>query len=93
MEEEGKIETLDPFYNCSECSSLIEIIFLDNIIIEFQCFNKKNSHKLKMKIEEYIDKMKIHHIESNNEKCMINGHYKEYENYCLECNIHLCDFV
>jgi len=90
MEEEGEIETLDPFYNCSECSSPIEIIYLDNIIIEFQCFNKKKSHKMKMTIEEYIDKMKIHHIESNNEKCMINGHYKEYENYCLECNIHLC---
>ena len=89
--EEEEIETPDPFYNCSECSSLIEIINLDDKIIEYKCFNKKNNHILKMTIEEYINKMKIHHIEKNDDKCMINGHYKENESYCLECNIHLCE--
>ena len=89
--KEAEIETPDPFYNCSECSSPIEIIFLDNKNIEFKCFNKKKSHNMKMSIEEYINKMKINHIGINNEKCMINGHYKNYECYCLDCNAHLCE--
>ena len=91
MEEEQEIESLEPFYNCSECSSPIEIISLDNKNIKFKCYNKKNSHEINMPINEYINKMKINHIEENNEKCMINGHYKNYECYCLECNSHLCE--
>ena len=59
MEEEQEIETLEPFYNCSECSSPIEIISLDNINIKFKCYNKKNSHEIKMTINEYLNKMKI----------------------------------
>ena len=39
MEEEQEIETPEPFYNCSECSSPIEILSLDNINIKFKCFN------------------------------------------------------
>ena len=93
MEEEPEPETKEPFYECSkeQCSSPIEIIFLDKENIEFRCFNKKNNHNSKMAIEEFIYKMKIHHIEKNDEKCMINEHYKENEIYCLECNIHLCE--
>ena len=91
MEEEQEIETLEPFYNCSECSSPIEIISLDNINIKFKCYNKKNSHEIKMTINEYLNKMKINHIGANNEKCMINGHNKNFECYCLECNSHLCE--
>jgi len=44
-----------------------------------------------MPIKEYLNKMKINHIEANNEKCMIKGHYKNYECYCFECNTHLCE--
>ena len=91
MSDNKEIESLDPFYNCSECSSPIEIIFLDNETIEFKCFNKKNSHKTKIPIEDYISKMKMHHIEVNDKKCLIEGHYKENLSYCLECNIHLCE--
>ena len=84
-------ETQDYFYNCSECSSLIEIIYLDDINIEFKCFNKNNPHKIKISIKEYINAMKIKYREINNEKCMINKHNKMNECYCLECNIQLCD--
>ena len=37
------------YYNCSECSSLIEIISIDeeNNMIEFKCLNKKNYHEKK----------------------------------------------
>ena len=89
MEDNPEIESLDPFYNCSECSSQIEILYIDNDNIEFICFNKTNPHKRKMLISEYINKMKMHYIDTNNEKCM--KHNKEYVSYCLECNIHLCD--
>ena len=76
MAEEQEIEILESFYKCSECSSSIEIIFLDNKNIKYKCFNKKNCHEIKMPIDEYINKMKINHIETNNEKCMINRNYK-----------------
>ena len=93
MAEEAEIEpeTPEPFYNCSECSSPIEIIYLDAINIGFKCFNKNNPHKIKLSIKEYINKMKNLNREANNEKCMINKHNKTNECYCLECNIHLCD--
>ena len=45
MEDQPEIETYEPLYNCSECSSLIEIINIDNKDIEFKCFNKKEAHK------------------------------------------------
>ena len=34
------------YYNCSECSSLIEIISIDeeNNFIEFNCLSKENNH-------------------------------------------------
>ena len=89
MEQNPEIESLDPIYNCSECSSPIEILYIDNDNIEFICFDEKNPHKRKMSINEYIDKMKIHYIYKNNGKCM--KHNKEYISYCLECNRHLCD--
>ena len=43
MEEEPEPETKEPFYECSkeQCSSPIEIIFLDKENIKFRCFNKK----------------------------------------------------
>ena len=45
-------ETIEPelnneiYYNCSECSSLIEIISINenNNIIEFNCLNKESNH-------------------------------------------------
>ena len=84
-------ETQEYFYNCSECPSPIEILYLDEANIEFKCFNKNNSHKIKLSIKEYINKMKIQYKEINNEKCIINKHNKINECYCLECNIHLCE--
>ena len=49
MTTEPEIEINDFYYNCSECSSLIEIlsINIDNNIIEFKCLSKDNKHKKK----------------------------------------------
>ena len=79
--KEGKI-----YYNCSECSSPIEIIFIDEENIEFKCIS---NHHQKMKIGEYLNKMKKYNSQ------LINGqicekHNKLYSSYCFECNIHLC---
>ena len=81
MEDRLEIETNVPFYNCSKCSSPIEIINFDTENIEFNCFNKKGEHERKIPIKEYIEKMKIHNIEMNKEKCMINRHNQKYESF------------
>jgi hypothetical protein len=71
-------------YNCTECSSAIEILNINEneLTIEFQCLNTKNIHKKKMLIKDYIEKMKNFNI------CKI--HNLKYECYCIDCNIHLC---
>ena len=43
------------YYNCSECSSIIEILKIDEENIEFKCNNK---HQKLMKIKDYLNTMK-----------------------------------
>ena len=74
-------------YNCSECSSNIEIISLDENKINFKC---NNNHKINIEVKEYLEKMKnFNNMKLNYNKC--NIHNEEYKSYCFECNIHLCD--
>ena len=77
------------YYNCTECSSSIEILSINEneSNIEFKCI--KNNHQRKMSIKDYIDKMKDYNDnEINNDNCHL--HNNKYESYCLDCNIHLC---
>ena len=77
------------FYNCTECSSAIEILSIneDEWSIEFQCIN--NKHKKTIPINEYLNKIKnVSDRNINNDICDI--HNLRYEYYCLDCNIHLC---
>ena len=91
MDDCPEIETMEPYYNCSKCPSLIEIINIDENNIEFKCCNKKEPHHLTMKIGEYIQQMVLNYNEINYDKCKINDkHNKDYESYCIECNINLC---
>ena len=62
MENDYIMETNEPeliqeelLYNCTECSSAIEILSIneDECTIEFQCIN--NKHKKKMPIKEYLN--------------------------------------
>ena len=86
MNEAPPLETSRIYYNCSECSSIIEILSIDEDYIEFKC---NNNHILKMNIKDYLDKMKKYNsVELNNNKC--NAHKEEYIVYCFECNAHLC---
>ena len=45
MEALPEVESNEPLYNYSECSSPIEIINIENKDIEFKCYNKKETHK------------------------------------------------
>ena len=73
-------------YNCSECSSNIQIVSLDENNIKFICNNK---HNIDTEITTYLKKMKnYNNIKLNDEKC--DKHKKEYFSYCFDCNIHLC---
>ena len=86
MNDAPPSELKNCLYNCSECSSNIEIISLDENNIEFTC-NKK--HNIKIEIKEYLNKMKqYNNIELNGDKC--DKHKKEYLSYCFDCNKHLC---
>ena len=74
------------YYNCTECSSAIEIVSIDDYNIQFKC---DNNHSLKMKIKDYLNKMKTYNnIELNKDRC--NTHNEEYESYCFDCKAHLC---
>ena len=77
------------YYNCTECSSNIEILSINEKEgkIEFECIN--NNHHRKMSIKEYIDKMKdFNNADINNDKCKI--HKEIYICYCFDCKIHFC---
>ena len=92
-----EIENSNIYYNCTECSSLIKILSIneDTNIIEFKCLNKENNHgKKKMLIKEYLSKMERFRINNINEnKCKehsLNTSNK-FVNYCHDCNRHLCE--
>ena len=61
--EEGETEDIimklnEIYYNCTECSSHIEILYINEKAntIEFKCIN--NNHIKKLSIKEYINKNK-----------------------------------
>ena len=87
--EEIKLNEI--YYNCNECSSPIEILYINEKtnIIEFQCIN--NNHRKKISIKEYINEMKkFNNKNLNDEVCIIDNHNKKYEFFCLDCKKHLC---
>ena len=90
LEEAPTYEPLDNiYYNCTECSSLIEILEINKEIIKFKCLN--NKHERTMEINDYLEKMKkYNNIKINNDKCNIHNNNK-YSSYCFNCNKHLCN--
>ena len=65
------------YYNCDKCSSLIEILSIneDTDSIEFKCLNKENMHgKRIVKIKEYIENMKKYNQKNiNSDICTIHN--------------------
>ena len=85
----SSLKIKEMYFNCTECSSPIDIINISKkeLSIEFKCIN--NNHKRKLLIKEYLDKMKkFSNVNINCDKCQI--HNLQYECFCLDCNIHLC---
>jgi len=85
-------------YNCTKCSSLIEIISINerSNIIEFKCLNKNNHHeKEKIPIKEYLDKMQKYTNEIineiNDDTCFIHKTNNKFISYCFDCKCHLCE--
>jgi len=93
-EGETKDETIklnEIYYNCTECSSPIEILYINekSNTIEFKFIN--NNHIKKLSIKEYIKEMKKFNDKNiNDDICVDNNHNKKYEFFCLDCNKHLC---
>ena len=87
----------DILYNCTECSSLIEILSIDENknIIEFKCLNKDcHDSKKTMTIKEYFEKMeKNKKININEDICKehINCKNNKFVSFCFDCNCHLCE--
>ena len=94
---EPLIEDINTFYNCTECSSLIEILSIDEVnnIIEFKCLNKEcHNIKKSMSINEYFEIIeKNKKININEDKCRehISCKNNKYVSYCFDCNCHLCE--
>ena len=93
--QEIKTKNDEIYYNCSECSSPIEIISIneDNNIIEFKCLNKESNHSknIVMPLKEYLEKMKkYNNRKSNSDICEIHNKNNKYVSFCYNCSRHLC---
>ena len=90
---ESLVENKDIMYNCTECSSLIELLSIneDKNIIEFKCINKECGVKKTMPINEYFEKMKKHNQKYVNEDRCRKHSSNKYLSYCFNCNCHLCE--
>ena len=89
---EHMLQLKEIYYNCTECSSDIEILSLNEkeYTIEFKCI--ENNHRRILPIKEYINKMKdFNNKKTNNDECNCDNHKnKKYECYCFDCKKHLC---
>ena len=84
----------DISYNCTECSSLIEIISINQVnnSIKFKCLNRNDIHEKTLSIKEYLIKMKNYYNRQLSDdicKAHINNNEK-YICYCINCKINLC---
>ena len=91
--DESLLKNYDIMYNCTECSSLIEILLIneDKNIIKFKCINKNCGAKKEMPINEYFEKMEKHKQRLVNEDICREHNSNKYSSYCFDCNCHLCE--
>ena len=88
-DDEGETIKENIGYNCSECSSLIDIISINEETLEFKCIDNHN-HKNKLKINKYLEEMKKY-IDKKNLKSKCETHNHKNKIYCLSCKCHLCE--
>ena len=83
VEPSNQLQLRELYYNCSECSSPIEIISINEGFIEFKCIN--NNKKIKISIKDYLDEMILFNDKNiHKNECIHNN--KNYECFCLNCN-------
>ena len=93
---ETLVENKDILYNCTECSSLIEVLLIseDKNIIKFKCLNKDCNAEKTMSMNEYFEKMekyKQRHVNEDICQKHISSKNNKYVSYCFDCNCHLCE--
>ena len=88
----NKVENTKKGYSCTKCSSLIQILSINenNNNIEFECTNKKTSHRESISIEEYLRNRNRNKNMINDNEDVCGEHKEKFTSYCLECNIQLC---
>ena len=95
-ETEGNNEQIlnDINYCCTKCLSLIKILSIkeNKNIIEFECSNENNNHKVSITIEDYLkNRLKIKNNLYGNEVDLCNEHKEINKAYCFDCYKHLCE--
>ena len=61
-------------------------------IIEFECSNENNNHKVSITIEDYLkNRLKIKNNLYGNEVDLCNEHKEINKAYCFDCYKHLCE--
>ena len=88
-----EIELSNIYFNCTECSSKIEILSIneENNTIEFKCLNKE--HQKIMLIKEYLSKMNKNKQKKINEyRCKehLLSKNNKFVSFCFDCNRNLC---
>ena len=96
IKTDSLIENKDILYNCTECSSLIEVLSIneDKNIIKFKCLNKNCGVEKTKLLNEYFEKMEKYKQKNINEDtCRIHISCKnnKYVSYCFDCNSNLCE--
>ena len=91
QQKEIEIYSNNIYYNCTECSSLIEILAINekDYTIHFKCTNENHNEEKIMGIKEYLEKMEKYKINKINERCEKHNN-NEYMFFCLNCKCHLC---
>ena len=95
-ETEGNNEQIlnDINYCCTKCLSLIKILSIkeNKNIIEFECSNENNNHKVSITIEDYLkNRLKIKNNLYGNEVDLCKEHKEINKAYCFDCYKHLCE--
>ena len=83
-------------YNCTECTSSIEILSIDENEdnIEFRCIKNQHHGKKIMPLKKYFENMTKYQTTTKNieDKCEIHSKNKNnnYITFCFDCNRNLC---
>ena len=81
-------------YNCPSCSSVIEILSINENEnkIQFKCVNNKEHNNI-LNISNYLEEMdKYKDIKNLNDICQIHNN-KKYISFCLTCKCNIIDLT